>query len=116
MPRSGHTPERTCISCGLKFPKGGLIRIVRTPAGQIAADPTGKRPGRGSYLCSSAECWQKGVFKGGLERGLKAPLSAQERIILLEFYQERQPRTGNQEQATKNRQPRTGNYEINQRI
>jgi predicted RNA-binding protein YlxR (DUF448 family) len=85
LPRSGHTPERTCISCGRKVPKKELIRIVRTPAGLITADPTGKGAGRGSYLCGSAECWHKGIRKGGLERGLRASLSPQEQQALLDY-------------------------------
>jgi predicted RNA-binding protein YlxR (DUF448 family) len=88
LPRSGHTPQRTCISCGQKLPKKELIRIVRSPKGQISADPIGKSAGRGAYLCGSAECWQKGIYKGGLERGLKTSLTPQEQRILLEFYQE----------------------------
>ncbi|MDA0734545.1 MAG: YlxR family protein [Chloroflexi bacterium] len=88
MPRSSHTPERTCIACGRKLPKRELLRIVRTPEGQIAPDLTGKTAGRGAYLCSSPECWQKGIYRGGLERGLKASLSAQEQKLLLDFYQE----------------------------
>jgi hypothetical protein len=87
LSRSGYTPERTCISCGRKVPKRELIRIVRTPAGFITADPTGKSAGRGSYLCGSAECWQNGICKGGLERSLKASLSPPEQRILLEFCQ-----------------------------
>ena len=88
MPRPRHIPERTCITCGQKLPKSELIRIVRTPEGKVAVDPTGKTAGRGGYLCGSAECWQKGIYRGGLERGLKASLSAQEQKLLLDFYQE----------------------------
>jgi hypothetical protein len=93
LPRSSHIPERTCIACGQKLPKRELIRVVRTPQGQITADPTGRIAGRGAYLCGAPECWKKGIYSGGLDRGLKASLSAQEQELLLDFYQE---------QATKN--------------
>ena len=88
MPKARHTPERSCIACGQKLPKRDLIRVVRSPEGNVAVDPSGKSPGRGSYLCSSEQCWQNGVGRGALERGLRASLSLQERTQLSEFYQQ----------------------------
>ena len=87
MPRTRHVPERTCIACSRKFPKRELARIVRSPQGGVAADPTGKSPGRGSYLCRAAACWERGVQRGALERGLRTGLSQQEKDSLMEFYQ-----------------------------
>ena len=89
MPKAPHIPERTCVACGLKRPKGNLIRIVRTPEGEILVDLRGKSAGRGAYLCESPTCWERGIGKGGLERGLHSPLSAQERKYLLSFHQQR---------------------------
>lgn len=49
-------PIRSCVSCRTKSNKRNLIRIVRTPDGEIRIDPTGKAPGRGAYLCRTKEC------------------------------------------------------------
>lgn len=87
MPRTRHTPERSCISCGQKLPKRDLTRVVRSPEGNIVPDPTGKSPGRGSYLCTAEPCWNNGILKGGLERGLRASLSSQDKELLAEYYQ-----------------------------
>lgn len=53
-----HIPQRTCIACHAVRGKRELIRIVRTPEQHIVADPTGKRAGRGAYLCRARECWE----------------------------------------------------------
>lgn len=53
-----HIPQRTCIACRTVRAKRELVRIVRTPAEQrVVTDPTGKRAGRGAYVCRSRECW-----------------------------------------------------------
>lgn len=88
MAKARHVPERKCVACGRKGPKSGLVRVIRTPQGAVAADTTGKAPGRGAYLCSSPECWELALRKNSLERGLRVPLSAQERDQLLEFFRE----------------------------
>ena len=75
-PRTRPLPRRTCVSCGSNSNKRELIRIVRSAAGSIEADPTGKKPGRGAYVCGEAGCWELAIKKGRLERSLKAPLSA----------------------------------------
>ena len=49
-------PMRMCLGCGEMKPKRELMRIVRSPEGEISADPTGKRSGRGAYICPSADC------------------------------------------------------------
>ncbi|WP_311650082.1 RNase P modulator RnpM [Selenomonas artemidis] len=49
-------PERLCVGCREKHPKGELIRIVRAPSGDVSIDATGKSPGRGAYLCPREEC------------------------------------------------------------
>jgi predicted RNA-binding protein YlxR (DUF448 family) len=87
LPRARHVPERICTACGGKFPKRDLVRIVRSPEGSVAADPTGKSSGRGSYLCTAAACWERGLQRGSLERGLRTSLSQRDKDFLLEFYQ-----------------------------
>ena len=51
-------PERKCIGCGEKRKKTELIRIVRSPEGEISLDFTGKKPGRGAYLCRNVACFR----------------------------------------------------------
>ncbi len=54
-------PLRTCIGCGKVKPKKELIRIVRSPSGEIGIDPSGKASGRGVYICYSKECLSQGL-------------------------------------------------------
>jgi len=75
MARKKHKPQRTCIVCRQIKDKRDLIRLVRTPAGEIIIDQTGKANGRGAYLCKSANCWEQGVQKGRLSRALKTTLT-----------------------------------------
>lgn len=56
-------PERSCIGCRGKFAKRELIRIVKTPEGEVIVDPTGKLNGRGAYICAKIECLEK-AYKG----------------------------------------------------
>lgn len=70
--RPKHMPRRTCVGCGAVSAKRTLIRIVRSPEGEIQQDPTGKKPGRGAYLCPNRRCWEQALKKGRLERSLKA--------------------------------------------
>ena len=68
-------PMRMCVACREMKPKKELIRIVRTPEGPVEADLTGKKNGRGAYLCRSAECLEKAIKIRALERALEAPLN-----------------------------------------
>ena len=49
-------PERRCVGCGISFPKKDLIRVVRLPDGGAELDPTGKKAGRGAYICPNTKC------------------------------------------------------------
>jgi len=73
---------RVCVACKQKKPKEELIRLVRVPEGKIELDPTGKRLGRGAYLCKENECIKKAIKTKRLERTLKRPIS-QDIIYLL---------------------------------
>ncbi len=64
-------PERLCVGCRQLHPKDRLLRIVRSPNGAAAYDPTGKSPGRGAYLCPSAECLRLARRQGGLSWSFK---------------------------------------------
>ncbi|MBS6467326.1 MAG: YlxR family protein [Clostridium sp.] len=67
---------RQCIGCGQPRDKKSLIRIIRTTEGQIELDTTGKKNGRGAYLCMSGECLEKAKKSKGLERSFKMPIPA----------------------------------------
>lgn len=68
-------PIRTCVACRTAGGKRGLLRIVRLPDGAgVALDPTGKRSGRGAYLCPTAECVEMALKRKSLERSLKTEL------------------------------------------
>ncbi len=84
--RTRHIPERRCVACRGKFPKRELTRIVLPPHGAVIVDSSGKTAGRGAYLCGSADCWQRGIRKGGLERGLRTSIPPGEQEALLAFY------------------------------
>ncbi len=58
-------PQRTCLGCKVVRPKKELLRILRTPNGEIVVDLTGKKSGRGAYTCPNLECLEM-VFKGSL--------------------------------------------------
>ena len=53
-------PMRQCLGCREMFPKRELIRVVRSPEGELSLDFKGKAPGRGAYLCGKPECLEKG--------------------------------------------------------
>lgn len=75
MARVRKTPQRMCVGCREMKDKKELIRIVRTPDGSIEIDTTGKRSGRGAYLCSNRECFNQAVKKKGLQKALEKDLS-----------------------------------------
>ena len=52
-------PERKCMGCNEKYPKRELLRVVRTPEGNVLLDTTGKQNGRGVYICKNPECFKK---------------------------------------------------------
>ena len=70
-PRPRYIPQRTCIGCRAEQGKRTLIRIVRTPEGRVAIDPTGKANGRGAYLHSSQPCWVKALKGATIRNALK---------------------------------------------
>lgn len=75
-------PQRTCVACKQVRPKRELIRIVRTPGGHVELDPTGKKSGRGAYLCAKRSCWEPALRKGKLERELEVTLLPEDRAAL----------------------------------
>lgn len=67
-------PQRQCIGCGEMKNKKEMIRILKTPEGAFLLDATGRKNGRGAYLCPSTECLKKAVKGKGLERSFKMPI------------------------------------------
>ena len=61
-------PLRQCIGCRESKPKNELIRIIRTPDGEICFDKTGRQNGRGAYICPNKSCLNKAVKSRSLER------------------------------------------------
>jgi len=70
-------PIRTCIGCQCKKPKREMIRIIRTPDGKIEIDKTGKKSGRGAYLCDNIECLDIALKKNNLNKSLKQDIPLQ---------------------------------------
>ena len=64
-------PLRQCIGCGEMKSKKEMIRVIKTAEGEILLDATGRKNGRGAYLCPSMECFKKAVKGRGLERSFK---------------------------------------------
>ncbi|HLJ80521.1 MAG TPA: YlxR family protein [Ktedonobacterales bacterium] len=90
QPKPRHVPARTCIACKQVRPKRELIRVVRTPDGHVLLDPTGKKSGRGAYICARRSCWEPALRKGKLEREFELTLSPEDRAAL-EAYVETLP-------------------------
>ena len=64
-------PLRQCIGCGGSKNKKEMIRVLKTPEEEFTVDATGRKNGRGAYLCRSMECFEKAVKGKGLERSFK---------------------------------------------
>ena len=67
-------PLRQCLGCREMKPKRELMRVVRSPEGVVSLDFKGKSPGRGAYVCPSAECLKKAVKSKALERALETAI------------------------------------------
>ena len=64
-------PQRQCIGCGEMKGKKEMIRVIKSAEGEILLDATGRKNGRGAYLCPSEECLKKAIKNKGLERSFK---------------------------------------------
>lgn len=67
-------PQRSCVVCRTKKDKNELIRIVRNQANEINIDESGKKPGKGAYICDSIECLEKGIKSKALKRALEVEI------------------------------------------
>lgn len=67
-------PMRQCVGCGEMKSKKELLRVIKTPEEEIILDATGRKNGRGAYICASMECLKNAQKKRGLERSLKVSI------------------------------------------
>ena len=74
MPTMKKPPTRRCTGCGEHFPKIELIRIVRSPEGEVTLDATGKKAGRGAYICRNAECLRRSKKTRRIEQNLEVSI------------------------------------------
>jgi predicted RNA-binding protein YlxR (DUF448 family) len=73
--RRRHVPQRTCVVCRKTLDKRALIRVVDDPDEGVIVDLTGKRNGRGAYLCHEDSCWQQALTTDVLARALRTQLT-----------------------------------------
>lgn len=66
--------KRMCVGCGDMFDKRELIRVVKSPEGDISIDLTGKKNGRGAYICNNPECLKKAKKRKSLERAFSVKI------------------------------------------
>ena len=85
LERHKHVPQRTCVACRTVRSKRELVRVVRTSEGAVMVDETGKRSGRGAYLCRQRVCWKTALEQNQLERALKVTLVAETKAQLREY-------------------------------
>ena len=71
MPKVKKIPQRQCVGCRTMRDKKELIRVVKTPEGEIVLDTTGKKSGRGAYVCPDIQCLKKARKARALERALE---------------------------------------------
>ena len=70
-------PMRKCVGCGEMIGKKGAVRVVRDKDGNVSVDPTGKKSGRGAYVCKDAKCLELAVKGRKLERSFKCAIPAE---------------------------------------
>jgi len=70
-------PMRQCMGCGEKKPKKELIRVVKDNEENIFLDDTGKKNGRGAYICKKSSCLKQSIKKGGLEKSFSMKIPSE---------------------------------------
>lgn len=86
MIKTKKIPQRKCVGCNEMKDKKSLLRIVRSPEGEISLDLTGKKNGRGAYVCPDKACITKAVKEKRLERVLEKSISDEVYNKLLEDF------------------------------
>ena len=67
-------PQRQCMGCRERKEKRAMIRVVRTPEGEVTLDFSGKKNGRGAYLCPNPDCLKKAIRSKSLDRSLEVTI------------------------------------------
>ena len=83
--KAKHIPQRTCVACRTVKAKRELIRVVRTPSGNVEIDSGGRKAGRGAYLCRDQECWETGLKDNRLEHTLRTSLTKENHEQLMKY-------------------------------
>ena len=73
-PSQKKIPVRRCVGCGEHLPKAELVRVLRTPEGEVVLDLTGKKSGRGAYICKKAACFKKARKSRRFETSLECTI------------------------------------------
>ena len=74
MPKPRKIPQRQCVGCREMKDKKSLLRVVKSPEGEVSLDFGGKKPGRGAYVCHSVDCLRKARKSRALERAFEAAI------------------------------------------
>lgn len=75
--RTKKVPLRKCTGCGEMKPKKELIRVVKSPEGELSLDTTGRKPGRGAYVCPNIDCLRTARKAKRLEKAFSCPIPAE---------------------------------------
>ncbi|NLJ72601.1 MAG: YlxR family protein [Syntrophomonadaceae bacterium] len=75
MAKARKVPLRMCVGCREMKVKKELIRIVRSPEGMLAIDTTGKKPGRGAYICPNIDCFNEAIKGKRIQKALEKELT-----------------------------------------
>jgi predicted RNA-binding protein YlxR (DUF448 family) len=86
-----HIPTRSCVACREAKPKRELVRVVRTEDGRVEVDRTGRRNGRGAYVCPAQECWEAGQKRKALNPALSVTVSPENWDELMAYARETLP-------------------------
>ncbi len=74
MQKQRKVPLRMCLGCGEMMPKKELLRVAKSPEGEVSLDLTGRKPGRGAYICHSLDCLKLARKKRSLERAFSCKI------------------------------------------
>lgn len=77
MPKVKRIPQRQCVGCREMRDKKSLLRVVKSPEGNVSLDFKGKKPGRGAYVCPNADCLKRARKTRALERALSVTIPAE---------------------------------------
>ena len=85
MTKTKHVPQRTCVGCRTTSDKRAFVRAVRTPEGAVEVDESGRKNGRGAYLCERRDCWEEAIRRDRLARALRTTIAPAQRDELLRY-------------------------------